>query len=169
MCIIYFIAHTVQHSLLACIPRKHLCYVSATGGELHTPREWEEPRDPGEGAELWHHQPGEREDTGCHLQERPIFTSPKGLWHGPGYESLLSLTWLLKVYFSVDNGIWVSPQFRVVADEWYSYTASQNTFTLAIIHIHMPGEKKGWTSTFIDFFSKASSLHTVLLKQHRSS
>lgn len=60
-----------------------LCHV---GGELHASRQWEEPRGAGEGAELWHNQPGEGEDLGRHLQECSLFAQTKSFWHGPGYD-----------------------------------------------------------------------------------
>lgn len=56
------------------------------GGELHASRQWEEPRGAGEGAELWHNQPGEGEDLGRHLQECSLFAPTKSFWHGPGYD-----------------------------------------------------------------------------------
>lgn len=74
-----------------CQPPPHsgsLACILTTGGELHPPREWEKSRDPGEGAELWYHQPGEGEDPGRHLQERPTLPPPKSFRHGPGYKSL---------------------------------------------------------------------------------
>lgn len=65
--------------------------VCVAGGELHSSREWEEPRDPGQGAELWHHQPSEGEDPGRHLQKCATLASPKSSRHGPRFELLFFL------------------------------------------------------------------------------
>lgn len=73
-------------------PHKYACanwsnsFLCHVGGELHASRQWEEPRGAGEGAELWHNQPGEGEDIGRHLQECSLFAQTKSFWHGPGYD-----------------------------------------------------------------------------------
>lgn len=51
--------------------------------ELREPGQREQPRDPCQGAQLWHHHAGQGEDPGCRVQEHALLVAAAGCRHGP--------------------------------------------------------------------------------------
>lgn len=58
-------------------------YSVSPDAELCEPRQWEQPRNPCQGAQLWHRYPGKGEDPGCSVQEHAILTETTSYRHGP--------------------------------------------------------------------------------------
>lgn len=61
------------------------CFPYDPDPELCEPRQRKQSGDPGQGAELRHHHPGEGEDPRRRLQEHALLSAAACCGHGPGY------------------------------------------------------------------------------------
>lgn len=67
--------------LLTLFTHPHL-HPGSPDTELCEPGQWEQPRDPCQSAQLWHHHTSEGEDPGRGVQEYALLTATTGCRHG---------------------------------------------------------------------------------------
>lgn len=63
-------------------PHSSSLHPGSPDAELCEPRQREQPRNPCQGAQLWHHHPGKGEDPGRGVQEHALLTATTGCGHG---------------------------------------------------------------------------------------
>lgn len=78
----WVISPSLLHLLLLTLFTHPHLHPGSPDTELCEPGQWEQPRDPCQGAQLWHHHTGEGEDPGRGVQEYALLAATTGCRHG---------------------------------------------------------------------------------------
>lgn len=93
-------------------------YPASPDTELREPRQWEQPRNLCQGAQLWHHYPGKGEDPGCSVQEHAILTATTSCRHGSRWDLRVESYCVTQiVYFCLYYKAWVQT-FKISHGTW---------------------------------------------------